>query len=227
MLLFPLCPPRPQRQTYHPNPPASRRAPTEPAASPPSSASSASSSTMAGSSPPPCASAASPTPTTPSAGSAPSTSGGSWRASPPACIVPRRSKPGCSTAPPIRTRHLAGQSARHRCPHPVPPGSQPEVRPDPRLASLPTPEQIAAEVRRRPVGAVIADICCDLGIRPDHPLWRELQLAIILYDGNLVRFYKAAWRRTDAALGVHLDAPASPPASASPQSGEPVSTGPP
>ena len=40
---------------------------------------------------------------------------------------------------------------------------------------LPTPEQIAAEVRRRPIGAVIADICRDLGIMPNHPLWRELQ----------------------------------------------------
>ena len=38
--------------------------------------------------------------------------------------------------------------------------------PDPRLAGLPTAEQIAAEVRRRPIGAVIADICRDLGILP-------------------------------------------------------------
>ena len=39
------------------------------------------------------------------------------------------------------------------------------------LAHLPTAEQIAAEVRRRPIGAVIADICRDLGILPSHPLW--------------------------------------------------------
>ena len=54
-------------------------------------------------------------------------------------------------------------------------------------ARLPTPEQIAAEVRRRPIGAVIADICRDLGITPSHPLWRELQLLIISYGGNLAR----------------------------------------
>ena len=58
---------------------------------------------------------------------------------------------------------------------------------DPRLARLPTPEQIAAAVRRQPIGAVIADICRDLGIMPNHPLWRELQLAIIGHGGNLAR----------------------------------------
>ena len=56
--------------------------------------------------------------------------------------------------------------------------------------SLPTPEQIAAEVRRRPIGAVIADICRDLGIMPSHPLWRELQELIIRYGGNLANLVK-------------------------------------
>ena len=58
---------------------------------------------------------------------------------------------------------------------------------DARLAHLPTPEQIAAEVRRRPIGAVIADICRDLGIVCSHPLWRELQRAITRERGNYVR----------------------------------------
>ena len=53
------------------------------------------------------------------------------------------------------------------------------------LASLPTPEQIAAEVRRRPIGAVLADICRDLDIGPRHPLWRELSALIIRHGGNL------------------------------------------
>jgi hypothetical protein len=58
---------------------------------------------------------------------------------------------------------------------------------DPRLAHLPTPEQIAAEVRRRPIGAVIADICRDLGIAGSHPLWREVQHAMIKHRGSLFR----------------------------------------
>ncbi len=56
-----------------------------------------------------------------------------------------------------------------------------------RIARLPTPDQIATAVRRQPIGAVIADICRDLGITPRHPLWRELQLVIIREGGSLAR----------------------------------------
>jgi hypothetical protein len=52
---------------------------------------------------------------------------------------------------------------------------------------LPTEAEIAAWVRRRPIGAVIADICRDLGITCDHPLWRELQHAIITEGGSYAR----------------------------------------
>jgi hypothetical protein len=62
------------------------------------------------------------------------------------------------------------------------------------LARLPTPEAIAAEVRRRPVGAVIADICRDFGIVPSNPLWRELSL-IIENGGNLATLFKDTWKR--------------------------------
>ena len=55
---------------------------------------------------------------------------------------------------------------------------------------MPTPEQIAAAVRRRPIGAVIADICRDLGILPNHPLWRELQVVIIREGGNFAVLVK-------------------------------------
>ncbi len=56
---------------------------------------------------------------------------------------------------------------------------------EPRIARLSTPGDIAAEIRRRPSGAVLADICRDLGIVPSNPLWRELSAAIISYGGNL------------------------------------------
>ncbi len=58
-----------------------------------------------------------------------------------------------------------------------------------RIAHLPTPEQIAAKVRRQPI-AVIADICRDLGIMPSHPLWRELQVVIIGEGGSLANLIK-------------------------------------
>jgi len=52
------------------------------------------------------------------------------------------------------------------------------------LAHMPTPEEIAAEVRRKPIGQVIADIVRDLGIVPAHPLWQELTPAILCESGR-------------------------------------------
>jgi len=87
---------------------------------------------------------------------------------------------------------------------------------DPRLAHLPTPERIAAEVRRRPIGCVIADICRDLGILPCHPLWRELSREIIRHGGSLaalvnditLRPFPPGWHATSSAPWL---APATPP----------------
>ena len=58
---------------------------------------------------------------------------------------------------------------------------------------MPTAREIAAEVRRRPIGAVIADICHDLGITPgqlDRATWDELVDAILAYRGSLSRYIK-------------------------------------
>jgi hypothetical protein len=58
---------------------------------------------------------------------------------------------------------------------------------NPALANLPSAEEIAAKVRRQPIGAVLADICRDLGLSPSHPLWRELRLAVDEFGGNFAR----------------------------------------
>jgi hypothetical protein len=90
---------------------------------------------------------------------------------------------------PIRTPAARGPGTTRQ---PSPPKPQPEPQPaDPRLARLPTEAEIAAEVRRRPIGAVIADICRDLGITPgqlDRAFWDEISHAIIVYGGSLARF---------------------------------------
>ncbi len=88
-------------------------------------------------------------------------------------IAEEAKRPAAASAPPPRQPRAA--QPVDRCPRPAE---------DPRLARLPTPEQIAAEVRRRPIGAVLADICRDLGILPSHPLWRDLNLAILDNGGN-------------------------------------------
>jgi hypothetical protein len=58
------------------------------------------------------------------------------------------------------------------------------------LTRLPTAQEIAAQIRHRPIGRVLEDICRDLGILPSDPLWRDLQLPIIANGGNLVRLFK-------------------------------------
>jgi hypothetical protein len=114
--------------------------------------------------------------------------------------------------------------------------ARPDARPEPRharrtedphLAQLPTELEIAAELRRRPIGAVIADICRDFGIAPgrlDAALWRELSHAIITYGGSLAGFLDTLHRRLFAAGPgdrADLAQPALPPRSAAPATGPP------
>lgn len=73
---------------------------------------------------------------------------------------------------------------------PRPAAVAPPANDHPYPAQLPTPEQIAAKVRRQPIGVVIADICRDLGITPSHPLWRELSLVIMRHGGSLAALLK-------------------------------------
>ena len=60
---------------------------------------------------------------------------------------------------------------------------------DSSLIRLPTPEEIAAEVRHRPMGLVLIDICLDLGIVPEQmnrETWEELIRDLFLYRGKLL-----------------------------------------
>ncbi len=86
------------------------------------------------------------------------------------------------------------------------------------LTVLPTAEQIAAEVRRRPIGAVIVDICRDIGLMPSNKLWPELLDLIIRYNGNLGRWtmdiLRRAFRHNPALAWPHPPLPADVPISA-------------
>ena len=87
---------------------------------------------------------------------------------------------------------------------------------------LPTSQEIAADIRRRPIGAVLADICHDLGIMPgqmDRALWDELVLAMVQYGGSVARFHKTMLKRVFPRLGA-VAAP--PPAIPSPWPRDPV-----
>ena len=64
--------------------------------------------------------------------------------------------------------------------------------PDPQADLAPPPltlDAIIARDRRRPIGAVLVDICHDLGITPgdmDRATWDELSHHVICYGGSLV-----------------------------------------
>jgi hypothetical protein len=101
-----------------------------------------------------------------------------------------------------------------RAPRPALQAAPPDAQPagpaqDPHLARLPTEEEIAAEVRRRPIGAVIVDICGDLGIAPGHldrAFWDEISHAIMMHGGSLVRFLSNLHDQLFAVVtGNHAD----------------------
>ncbi len=74
---------------------------------------------------------------------------------------------------------------------------------DPCLARLPTPEEILAKDRRRPIGAVLVEICLDLGIVPGQmkrATWDELCLALIEYGGNLATLALPNQRKRRSAV---------------------------
>ena len=87
--------------------------------------------------------------------------------------------------------------------------SAPRSRPKPKrsdaqddaalLARLPTDREIAEMVRRRPIGVVLVDICADLGIGIDHPLWRELKWVIIDHHGQPEPVMECTFQRLNDA----------------------------
>jgi hypothetical protein len=130
----------------------------------------------------------------------------------------------------IAPRPLAARTPH--LPRPAQPAAEPAQSgacpPDAGLALLPTPAQIAAEIRRRPAGAVIADICRDLGIMPSHPLWREISELVVRHGGNLATLYIDITRRA-FALFAQRCAEAEPEATRppGPRTPAPAATGPP
>ncbi len=115
------------------------------------------------------------------------------------------------------------------------PVTQPDAEPnnrtgDLRLANLPTEEKIAAEVLRRPIGAVIVDICGDLGIAPgdlDRAFWDEINHAIMMYGGSLARFLRNLHTRLCASRSLHRSDDVDPGWRAAPPLLSAPSTGPP
>ncbi len=79
----------------------------------------------------------------------------------------------------------------------------PRVRPDPDADEpppdpLPSVEEIAQLIRRRPLGDVIVDICRDFGIAANHPLWQEVYDALLFCQGGVTRLVRRIVNRHHA-----------------------------
>ena len=84
------------------------------------------------------------------------------------------------------------------------------------LGRLPTAEEIAARIRRRAIGAVFVDICRDLGIDTQHPLWRDISQAITRNGGNMVKLLLLWADRLPALEEITRQPQTAPPDDASP-----------
>ncbi len=90
--------------------------------------------------------------------------------------------------PPTRTDAQPAPTPARSAPRPPrPPTPTPSEDDTALLRALPSAEEISARVRNRPVGAVIVDICRDLGIDASHELWPDIRDAIIQFGGSLSR----------------------------------------
>jgi hypothetical protein len=71
---------------------------------------------------------------------------------------------------------------------------------DPGAYRLPTQEELAAWVRRRPVGRTITYICLDLGLVPglcDGAFWNQVDKVMRRYGGSLNRMYEVRAKREE------------------------------
>ena len=71
---------------------------------------------------------------------------------------------------------------------------------DPALA-IPTPEEIEAQVRRRPLGRTLVEICLDLAVVPGFctgPFWNQLFELMQCHGGSVVTLMRERCRREEA-----------------------------
>jgi hypothetical protein len=127
-------------------------------------------------------------------------------------IIVKRLLRGIKLALALQTRVAANAN---RIDNPPRPSVRSEGKPGPRpprkrkpteaqdnaglLARLPTDAEIAAMLRHRTIGAVLADICADLGINLPHPLWQEVKFLIVIHGGQQVPVIARTFERIEAA----------------------------
>jgi len=107
-----------------------------------------------------------------------------------------RAATGCDIEPVERRHHPHAGGSRN--------GGQDGDKP-PKVERLPSGEEIAAELQRRSIGAIVADICHDIGIAPEDittEQWHALQDVINGYGGALLKLWPAMRNRIEARMAV-------------------------
>lgn len=69
---------------------------------------------------------------------------------------------------------------------------------DPRHFSMPTLKELESQVRRRPVGQTLAEICLDLGVSPsfcEGETWNDILQALTHFGAKLAWFFDIPLRR--------------------------------
>ena len=75
---------------------------------------------------------------------------------------------------------------------------------------LPSAAEIAAELQRRPVGAIVAEICHDIGIAAEdltEEQWDALQAVIDTYGGDRMKLFPAVRNRLNARFEAYIADP--------------------
>jgi len=67
------------------------------------------------------------------------------------------------------------------------------------LLRIPTEQEIAAMLRHRTIGAVLVDICADLGIGLSHPMWQEVKYLVVKHGGRWLPVINRTFHRLNAA----------------------------
>ena len=115
-----------------------------------------------------------------------------------------------AAAPPQETAAAPQPPCAPSTPQPKPPLGRPTKLEEPlTFENMPSMADIEKEVRRRPIGRTIADICRDLGVSPGlclGPFWTMLLSAIQFYRGsvyNLIRDMREREKQLDRESWKH------------------------
>ena len=107
---------------------------------------------------------------------------------------------------PVRTPYASREPSSPRKPRSPRTAPQPNSE-DSLFASLPTAEEIAEQLRTRPVHAVLHEICSNLGIMPSDKLWRDIVNVLTENHGSFLKLWNDALDRIAITNFIPPDTP--------------------